>query len=103
MTYILSKVRSGLYIVKKIKLYLNKDSLNSLYRSFMLSHILYCIILWYRGHKSVVGQQQRSVYCTITILIFNLNPRYSAIEIITSQKLLSINQLFIKETSKIMF
>ena len=36
-------------------------------------------------------------------LIFNLNPRDTVIEIMKSQKLLSINQLFVKETSKLMF
>ena len=61
MTNILCKVRSGLCIVKKIKPYLNKESLLTLNHSLILSHILYCITLWYNGNKSVVGQLQRSV------------------------------------------
>ena len=55
MTYILSKVRSGLCIVKKIKQYPNK-SLLTLCHNLILNHILYCITVWYRGNKSVVGQ-----------------------------------------------
>ena len=61
MTYILSEVRSELSIVKKIKLCLNTHSLLTLYHSFILSHILHCITLWYYGNKSVVGQLQSLV------------------------------------------
>ena len=50
----------------------------------------------------MVGQLQRSVNNYIR-LIFNLNPRDSVVEIMKSQKLLSINQLFVKKTSKLMF
>ena len=35
--------------------------------------------------------------------MINLNPRDSVVEIMKSQKLLSINQLFVKETSQLMF
>ena len=56
----------------------------------------------YNGNKSVVGQLQRSVNNYIR-LIFNLNPRDTVVEIMKSQKLLSINQLLVKETSKLMF
>ena len=45
MTNILCKVRSGLCIAKKIKPYLNKESLLTLYHSLILSHVLYCITL----------------------------------------------------------
>ena len=103
MTNILCKVRSGLCNVKKIKPYIpNKKSLLTLYHSFILSHILYCITLWYHGNKSVVGQLQRSVTNYIR-LMFNLNARDSVVKIMKSQKLLSINQLFVKETSILMF
>ena len=87
---------------KKNKLYLNKESLRTLYHSLILSHILYCITLWYHGNKSVVGQLQRSVN-NYARLIFNLNPRDSVVEIMKFQKLLSINQFFIKEKSELMF
>ena len=87
---------------KKRKPYLSKESLLTLYHSLIMSHILYCITLWYHGNKSVVGQPQRSVNNYIR-LIFNLNPRDSVVEIMKSQKLLSINQPLIKETSKLMF
>ena len=102
MSNILCKVRSGLCIVKKIKPYLNKESLLTLYHSLILSHILYRITLWYHGNKSVVGQLQRSINNYIRVM-FNLNPRDSVVEIMKSQQLLSINQLFVKETAKLMF
>ena len=50
----------------------------------------------------MVGQLQRSVNNYIR-LIFILNPRDTVVEIMKSQKLVSINQLFVKETSKLMF
>ena len=102
MTYILCKVRSGLCIVKKIKPYLNKESLLTMYHSLILSRVLFCLTLWYRGNKAVVSQLQRSVSNYIR-LIFTLNSRHSVIEIMKSPKLLSIKQLFNKVTSKIMF
>ena len=35
--------------------------------------------------------------------MFNLNPRDGVVEIMKSEKLLFINQLFVKETAKLMF
>ena len=102
MEHVLTKVRCGLSIVRKAKPYLNQESLIILYHIMIMSHILYCITVWYHDNKTIVQKLQRSVNNFIRI-IFDLNPRDSVVGPMKSHKFLTINHLMIKETSKFMF
>ena len=102
MEHVLTKVRCGLSIARKAKPYLNQESLLILYHTMIMSHILYCITVWCHDNKTIVQKLQRSVYNFIRI-IFDLNPRDSAVGPMKSHKFLTINHLMIKETSKFMF
>ena len=74
MEHVLTKVRCGLSIVRKVKSYLNQESLFILYHTMIMSHILYCITIWCHDNKTIVQKLQRSVNNFIRI-IFNLIPR----------------------------
>ena len=91
MEHVLTKVRCGLSVVRKIKLYLNQESLLILYHTMIKSHILYCNTVWCHDNKTIVQKLQRSVNNFIRI-IFNLNPRDSVVGPMKSHKFLTINQ-----------
>ena len=51
-----SKLRATLGAVIRVKSYLNKQSLLSIYHSLVLSRIRYCIINWNHGNSTIVNQ-----------------------------------------------
>ena len=59
MEMLLSKLKSSLYCVMRIKSYLNKESLLTLFHSLILSHIRYCITTWCFGHNVLLNKLQK--------------------------------------------
>ena len=53
-----TKRKSVLGAVLRVKLYLNKDTLLTLYHSLLISHIRYCITNWRFENKTVINQLQ---------------------------------------------
>ena len=56
---LLSKLKSSLYCVIRVKPYLNKESLLTLFHSLILSHIRYCITTWCFGHNVLLNKLQK--------------------------------------------
>ena len=59
MEMLLSKLKSSLYCVMRVKPYLNKESLLTLFHSLILSHIRYCITTWCFGHNVLLNKLQK--------------------------------------------
>ena len=55
MEMLLSKLKSSLYCVMRVKPYLNKKSLLTLFHSLILSHIRYCITTWCFRHNVLLN------------------------------------------------
>ena len=53
-----SKLRATLGAVIRVKPYLNKNSLLSIYHSLVISHIRHCIINWNHGNSTIINQLQ---------------------------------------------
>ena len=51
MAMLISKLKSSLYAVMKIKPFLTQEALHTLLHSLILSHIRYCITIWCYGHS----------------------------------------------------
>ena len=59
MEMLLSKLKSSLYCVMRVKPYLNKESLLTLFHSLILSHIRYCITTWCFGNNALQNKLQK--------------------------------------------
>ena len=71
-----TKLRSVLGAVLRVKPYLNKDTMLTLYHSLFISDIRYCITNWCFGNKTVINQLL--CICNEFIqMIFNL-PRFES-------------------------
>ena len=101
MQVVLSKIQRNLGIVRRIALFLDRHSLLQLYHSLILSHIRYGLIVWHCSHISLRKKIQACANKFLRI-IFHLKPRDSVREIMKENKLLSVNQIYELEISKIM-
>ena len=101
MLDILSKIQRNLGIVYKIAPFLNRNSLFQLYHSLIMSHIRYGIVVWHHGNAQIRRKIQA---CSNKFLrlIFHLKPRDSVRSLMKENKLLSVNQIYHVEVSKIM-
>ena len=101
MQELLSKIRRNLSVVRKIVYFLNEASLLQLYHSLIMSHIHYGITVWHNGH---IALRKRKQACANKFLrlIFSLDNRASVKNIMKERNILSVNQIFHMEVSKIM-
>ena len=92
MEYLLKKIRSNIYCIKKIKPFLNRKTLLLLYHTLVKSHILYCIISWCFGSETMINKFQ----CALNKLmhsIFNVGKRQTVSYVIKDNSLLTIRQI----------
>ena len=101
MTEILSKIQRNLAIVRKIACFLDRHSLLQLYHSLIMSHIRYGITVWHHGHVALRKKIQACANKFLR-LIFYLKPKDSVRSIMKENNLMSVNQIYHLEVSKIM-
>ena len=99
---LISKLRSLLGTVIKVKSLLSKRPLLLLYHSLINSQLFYCILNWCYGNKTLVKRLQRLCYKYVE-LIFGINSNSSVCDIMKKNKLLTIDQLLTKELIVFMF
>ena len=102
INHLISKLRSILGTVIKVKSLLSKRSLLLLYHSLINSQLSYCILNWCYGNKTLVKRLQRLCYKFVE-LISGINSNSSVCDIMNKNKLLTIDQLLTKELIVFMF
>ena len=102
INHLISKLRSVLRTVIKVKSLLNKRSLLLLYHSLINSQLSYCILNWCFGNKTLVKRLQGLCYKYVK-LFFNFNSSSTVCDVMKENKLLTIDQLLAKELIVFMF
>ena len=102
MNVLKTKLRSVLGAVLRVKPYLNKDTMLTLYHSLLMSNIRFCITNWCFGNKTIINQLQ--CICNKFIrMIFNL-PRFECTQsVMAKNSLLTIDKLYRYEIALFMF
>ena len=101
INHLISKLRSVLGTVIKVKSLLNKRSL-LLYHSLINSQLSYCILNWCFGNKTLVKRLQGLCYKYVK-LFFSFNSSSTVCDVMKENKLLTIDQLLAKELIVFMF
>ena len=96
INHLISKLRSVLGTVIKVKSLLSKRSLLLLYHSLINNQLFYCILNWCYGNKTLVKRLQRLCYKFVK-LVFNIISYSTVCDITKENKLLAIDQLLTKE------
>ena len=60
MAMLISKLKSSLYAVMRVKPFLTQEALLTLFHSLILSHIRYCITTWCYGHSVLLINYKKS-------------------------------------------
>ena len=100
MEHILSKTRRNLGVVRKISPFITKDAQYQLYFALIVSHLKYGIIVWHNGNLTMRKKLQ-ACSNNFVRLINSLPDRQSVREIMKDSNLLSINQMYHSEISKL--
>ena len=59
MQWLLQKLRCSYHVINKVKQYLDKSSLLTLYHSLINSYVQYCVISWCHGNASMIQKLQK--------------------------------------------
>ena len=93
MAMLISKLKSSLYAVMRVKPFLTQETLLTLFHSLILSHIRYCITTWCYGHSVLLNKLQK--ICNKFIkMITCTNPAKKRNKEITKDNILNIQQLY---------
>ena len=92
MEYLLKKIRSSIYCIKKIKPFLDQKTLLLLYHTLVKSHILYCITSWCFGNETMINKLQCAVNKLVRS-IFNVGKRQTVSYVMKDNSLLTIRQI----------
>ena len=102
MEWLLQKIKVCYGIVRKIQLYLNKNTLFLLYNALIKSHLKYCILTWCNGNK-IIAKKFQSTANNFIRLNFGIRQKDSVKSLMKAQNLLSINQLMEREIAYFMY
>ena len=97
-----SKLRATLGAVIRVKPYLNKHSLLSIYHSLVISRIRYCIINWNHGNSTILNQLQ-SICNKFIRLTLGISRNENVLPLMKQHNLLTINDIFKYEMAVLMF
>ena len=97
-----SKLRATLGAVIRVKPYLNKHSLLSIYHSLIISRIRYCIINWNHGNSTILHQLQ-SICNKFIRLTLGISRNEDVLPLMKQHNLLTINDIFKYEMAVLMF
>ena len=59
MQWLLQKLRCSYHVINKVKQYLDKSSLLTLYHSLINSYVQHCVISWCRGNVFMIQKLQK--------------------------------------------
>ena len=93
MAMLISKLKSSLYAVMRVKPFLTQEALLTLFHSLILSHIRYCITTWCYGHSVLLNKLQKICNKFINMIICT-NPAKKRNKEITKDNILNIQQLY---------
>ena len=86
------KMRAALGAVMRIRSFLNKKAMLTLYHSSILSHVRYRVVNWCFGNETIVDQLQR-IHNKFIRIIFGLKRRSSVKDVMSENGLLTIKQI----------
>ena len=101
MNKILSKIQRNLGIVRRISFFLTRKALLQLFHSLIMSHVRYGIILWHYGQVSLRKKIQACANKFLRMIFF-MKRQESVKNLMCENKILSVNQIFHLEISKLM-
>ena len=97
-----SKLHATLGAVIRVKPYLSKHSLISIYHSLVISRIRYCIINWNHGNWTNLNQLQ-GICNKFIRLTLGLSRNEDVLPLMKQHNLLTINDIFKYEIAVLMF
>ena len=97
-----SKLHATLGAVIRVKPYLSKHSLLSIYHSLVISRIRYCIINWNHGNSTILNQLQ-GICNKFIRLTLKLSRNEDVLPLMKQHNLLTINDIFKYEMAVLMF
>ena len=92
MGMLISKLKSSLCPIMRVKPFLIQEALLTLFHSLILSHIRYCITTWCYGHSVLLRKLQKICNKFINIIICT-NPAKKRNKEITKDNIINIQQL----------
>ena len=95
------KIRGQYGAIKKISKNLCEHSLNILYHSFLLSHVKYCIPVWYHGQENIFTQIQ-NLCDKFTRLTYKIKKDMPLVNTAKTHMILSVKDLYMCEVTSIM-
>ena len=101
MHKILSKIQRNLGVIRRVSCFLPKKALIQLFHSLILSHIRYGIIVWHHGQISLRKKIQACANKFLRMIFF-MKRQESVKQLMIDNELLSVNQIFNVEISKLM-
>ena len=93
MAMLISKLKSSLYAVIRVKPFLTQEALLTLFHSLILSHIRYCITTWCYGHSVLFNKLQKICNKFINMIICT-NAAKKRNKEITKDNILNMQQLY---------
>ena len=78
MQWLLQKLRCNYHVIKKVKQYLDKSSLLTLYHSLINSYEQYCVISWCHSNVSMIQKLQKASTKAINLISLILRSRKTA-------------------------
>ena len=92
INYIKSKVSKGIGIINRIKQFINKETLRTLYFSFVYSYLYYCIEVWGNARDcyrdTIVKLQKRTMrIISCPLLLAHSEPLFIHLKILQFKKL----------------
>ena len=100
--HVLNKLRSGLAAVRRVKPFLNQETLIILYHSLIGSHLQCCISSWYYGNTTITNKLQK-MCDKFTRLACGRNHNSDITAIRQKYEILTIDQLLFKDIAVFMF
>ena len=99
MQWLLQKLRCSYHVINKVKQYLDKGSLLTLYHSLINSYVQYCAISWCHGNVSMIQKLQK--ISTKAINLINTKKQKNS-NVFQQHNLLTIQQSKRLEIAKFM-
>ena len=97
MMNLVKKLRCSLGAITKIRPYLNRNCLLTLYHSLMLSYVQYCITNWFHGNTTIVNKIQKLCYKYICMTFRCKMSKVT--DLMAENNLLSVKQLYDRDIS----
>ena len=89
MQWLLQKLNYSYHVINKVKQYLDRNSLLTLYHSLINSYVQYCVISWCHGNITMIQKLQK--VSTKAINLINIKKQKNS-NVLQQQNLLTLQQ-----------